>query len=644
MTSSVTAEAMAFADAIRPPELLPMDVYADRYHVLPAGSAAGRRWSTERTPYIREILRRLSPDDPCQEIVMMFASQMSKSEAALVFLGHSISHDPGHVMLVQPTVDDAKKFSKRRVAKLIDGSPTLRDLVGPTKSRDSDNTQLFKSWPGGSLTMVGANAPSGLASVPIQKLILDEVDRYPSSAGEEGDPVSLAKQRTATFGSRRKIVAPSTPTIAGESRIEAWYLEGDQREFWVPHLGCGAYQRLKFENMRWEKGHPETVHMVCIECGERIEEHEKAAMLAEGEWRAGAPYNGKTRSYHISALYAAPGLGWTWREIVEKFLEAKGDPALLQTVVNLLFGETWKRPEGETIDAGSLLDRREGTEVTDGYYRPGRRIPDRCLVVTVAADTQADRIEAEVVGWGDGEESWSLDYVTIPGNTESLSDPCWEALWRVVARRWVRTDGVVLRASIGGIDCGGTGTTTDTVLEWVRSVHGRDGIPCFALKGGPAGPRAIWPNKATVAESGKGRMFVIGQDNAKLRLFARLPHETTSAGYCHFPKVYPSGREADRAHFDQLVSEERHETKTRGQTTYRWRKRRGQVRNEVLDVRVYNIALLEALKRQGLDWKAVAMHVLDSRVKSSDDAPAGRRTETLPRRPAWVDRKRGWLR
>jgi hypothetical protein len=154
-------------------------------------------------------------------------------------------------MLVMPTERDAEAWSKDRFSPMARDTPCLAGRISDPKSRDGSNKILHKRFPGGHLTIVGANAPSGLASRPIRILLCDEVDRYPFSAGAEGDPVNLAKKRTVTFWNR-KIVLVSTPTIRGASRIETAYAESDQRQYWVPCPACGTHQVLVWGQVRWE--------------------------------------------------------------------------------------------------------------------------------------------------------------------------------------------------------------------------------------------------------------------------------------------------------------------------------------------------------------------------------------------------------
>jgi len=103
---------------------------------------------------------------------------------------------------------------------------------------------LAKDFPGGILVLTGANSAVGLRSMPARYLFLDEVDAYPPSADEEGDPVALAEARTRTFAWRRKVFLVSTPTIKGLSRIEREYEASDQRRFFVGCPHCGHQNQL----------------------------------------------------------------------------------------------------------------------------------------------------------------------------------------------------------------------------------------------------------------------------------------------------------------------------------------------------------------------------------------------------------------
>jgi cyclophilin family peptidyl-prolyl cis-trans isomerase len=181
-------------------------------------SAEPGQWRTSRAEYQRGIMDALS-DASVESVVLMSISQTGKGEALSNSVGYYIGQDPAPIMVVMPTERDAEAWSKDRFSPMARDTPCLAGRIADPKSRDGSNKILHKRFPGGHLTIVGANAPSGLASRPIRILLCDEVDRYPVSAGAEGDPVNLAKKRTVTFWNR-KIVLVSTPTIRGASRIE----------------------------------------------------------------------------------------------------------------------------------------------------------------------------------------------------------------------------------------------------------------------------------------------------------------------------------------------------------------------------------------------------------------------------------------
>jgi phage terminase large subunit GpA-like protein len=150
--------------------------------------------------------------------------------------------------------------------------------------------------------------------MPVRYLFLDEVDGYPLDVEGEGDAISLAEARTRTFA-RRKIFIVSTPTISGASAIEREYEASDQRRYFVPCPHCSHRQWLRFEQLRWEKGQPDTAAYICESCDESIAEHHKTWMLEHGEWRAMiSDGTGKTAGFHLSSLYSP--VGWRgWRDI-----------------------------------------------------------------------------------------------------------------------------------------------------------------------------------------------------------------------------------------------------------------------------------------------------------------------------------------
>ncbi len=287
--------------------------WADRHRLLsPRASAEPGRYRTDRTPYIRAIVDALSPTNPTRRVVVMKSAQVGFTEGGNNWIGYVIHHAPGPMLAVQPTVELAKRFSRQRIDPLISESPALRERVKPARSRDAGNTVLSKEFPAGLLVITGANSAVGLRSMPARYLFLDEVDAYPPSADEEGDPVALAEARTRTFSWRSKVFLGSTPTIHGLSRIEREYEATDQRRFFVPCPHCEEKQWLRFERLRWEKGRPETTHYICA-CLRRADrgapqDRDACRWPLAGDRRGPDP---GTIGFHLSALYSPVGwLSW----------------------------------------------------------------------------------------------------------------------------------------------------------------------------------------------------------------------------------------------------------------------------------------------------------------------------------------------
>ncbi len=416
----------AIAGAVKrfaPPESLTVDEWADKHRRLsPESSAEAGPWRTKRTPYLEEPMRAFT-DPKVHKIVMVAASQVGKSELELNIIGYIIDQDPGSILYVHPTIDDARKFSRLRVAPMIRDSKPLKVKVHDVKAKDSGNTILQKSFPGGMLTLTGSNSASALASTPARYIIGDERDRWAASAGTEGDPWALAEARQATFYNA-KAVEVSTPTIKGNSNIETSFYQGTQERWCHRCPECGEYSEIVFDNIHFD---PEVkrirgkkswslksgVSWSCPACGCLIPEDVMRKQPAK--WIADNPdaYKKGVRSFWLNA-FSSP---WTpWEKIVLKFLDAKDDPQRLKVVYNTLLGQLWE-DRGDLEDEDTMLSRRE-----DYGTRPDGtpvELPDGVLVLTCGVDTQDNRLEYEVVGHGKYGETWGIVKGYIMGRPDT---------------------------------------------------------------------------------------------------------------------------------------------------------------------------------------------------------------------------------
>lgn len=578
--------------ALLPPPRLTVSEWADCYRVLDNTSPEPGPWRTDRTPYLREVMDAMSPHSPYERVVLMKGAQVGGSEVILNTVGYLIAHAPAPILLVQPTVEMAKRFSKQRLDALIESTPVLRGKVKDPRSRDSGNTVLMKEFPGGVLILTGANSAVGLRSLPAKHVLADELDAWPADADGEGDPFQLAVKRTAAFGSQRKVIAISTPTIEGLSRIEALYQQGTQSAYLVPCLRCGLEQELIWPQMRWPDGEPEKARYHCQACGFAHGNWMKSEMLARGRWQARAAGDGKTWSGRISALYAPVGFTG-WGDLAREFVEAKRTRETLQVFINTVLGETWRDEAAVPLETDALCGRREPFPA---------EAPAGVALITAGADVQADRIECEIVGWGAGEESWSLGYFVIHGDTGQPE--VWSDLDRLLARQWRHESGLLLSVSAACIDAG---FETATVIEFCSARRSRR---IWAVKGAAGFGKPIWPRRATTGGRNRGEIFLIGVDTAKERVYSRLRVDRPGPGYCHFPL------DRERDWFEQLVSEriivERGERK--------FSKPAG-VRNEALDARAYATAALFSLYMSGLKLDQWAL-TLQSRAVEHIQASA----------------------
>ena len=582
----------AWREGLMPDPLLSVSEWADRHRMLSSkASAEPGRWRTSRTPYLKAIMDCLSPTSPVERVVFMKAAQLGATEMGSNWIGYVIHHAPGPMMAVWPTVEMAKRNSKQRIDPLIEESPALAELIAPARSRDSGNTILAKEFRGGVLVMTGANSAVGLRSMPVRYLFLDEVDGYPLDVEGEGDAISLAEARTRTFA-RRKIFIVSTPTISGASAIEREFEASDQRRYFVPCPHCSHRQWLRFEQLRWDKGQPDSAAYLCESCDTAIPEHHKSWMLEHGEWRAMMDGSGKTAGFHLSSLYSP--VGWrSWRDIAAAWEAAvskeSGSAAAIKTFKNTELGETWVE-EGEAPDWQRLVERRED-------YRIGS-VPQGGLLLVGAADVQKDRIEASVWAFGRGKESWLVEHRVLMGDT--ARDAVWKQLADLIAAHWTHTSGAAMPLARFALD---TGFATQEAYAFVRAC--RD-PRVMAVKGVARGAALIGtPTAVDVSQRGKKlrrgiKVYSVAVGIAKLEFYNNLRKSadvaadglTTvfPAGFVHLPKI-------DAEFIQQLCAEQLITRRDRnGFPVREWQKMRE--RNEALDCYVYARAAASAA---GLD-------------------------------------------
>ena len=562
-----------------PPPDIPMSEWADRYRYLSDKAAAEPgKWRTSRAPYQKAIMDAIS-DQNVRKVVAMWGAQSGKTDCAILNpIGYFVHYDPTSIMVMDPTLEMAEKFSKTRLSPMIRDTPVLSAKIDD-KSRFSGNTILNKNFPGGYLTIVGANSPASLAAQPVRVLLADELDRYPPTAGEEGDPLFLAEQRTKSYWNRKTVIT-STPTIKGSSRIEIEFEHSSMGIWHIPCPGCGEMQTLEwgkiiFDAAKFREGTDRRVWMKCDCC---------EALFSEAEWKAGSGSGRyieehperETKGFFLNSLASTFS---RWEDIVEKFLLAKdeadkGNTMLLRSWTNTELAQTWEE-EGETVEAEDLMQRLETYPA---------ECPEGVLYITVGVDVQDDRFEFEFVGWGVGKESWGLGYVILYGDLKRPE--VWNELDGHLQRKFLKSDGTALTVGCACIDSGGH--FTNEVYRFCRDKVSRR---VFAIRG-RAGMDTPFIGRASRNNRERAPLFLVGVDTGKSLVMDRLNVPYPGPGFCHFSAAEDARYTEE--YFRGLTAEKRVAVWRKGQSWNTWElKNKGYRRNEPLDIRDYATAALE---------------------------------------------------
>lgn len=607
--------------AFRPPEDVTVSEWADAHRRLsPESSAEAGPWRTSRTPYLKEPMDAFS-DPKVRKIVIVAGSQIGKTEMELNCLAYVMDQDPGTVIFVHPTIEDAKKFSRLRISPMLRDCPRLKAKVhGVRDTKDVSKTVLQKSFPGGMLMLTGSNVASALASTPARYIFGDERDRWALSAGREGDPWSLAEARQTTFYNA-KSVEVSTPTVKGASNIETAFAGGTQERWETQCPHCGEYSDIDFDHIRFEPWSEKVngkkvwhvrgeVEWCCPKCGCLSTEAEVRAQPSKWVAQNPSAYDEKgVRSFWLNA-FSSP---WTpWERIVLKFLDAKDDPQRLQVVYNTLFGKLWE-DRGDLANEDEMMQRREDYGVRDDGAPV--EVPDGVLALTCGVDTQDNRIEYEVVGHGRWGETWGVEKGVIMGRPDDAS--VWSRLDGVVTKSWRYRDGRGIRVSMTCVDSGGHYTQ-----EVYEACMARQAMRVFAIKGkgGEGIPYTSVPTKVDVRNvKSCCWLYTLGVDAGKASIMSSLKVEEPGPKYCHFPR----GAGYDENFFSGLLSERLVLSKSSTVNRWKWEKIPGHERNEALDCRNYAMAALDILNP---DFDRL------ERAKSAPKQAASHQTQTRKRR------------
>lgn len=623
-----------------PPPRLTLSQWADEFAILSAESSAEvGKWRT--IPYQRGIMDAIT-DRHIESVTCQKSARVGWTKIINHAVGYFMHYDPCPMMIVQPTIGDAEGYSKDEIAPMLRDTEALAGLVNESGKRDSGNTILHKQFPGGQLRMIGADSPRGFRRVSMRVVCFDEVDGYAATAGEEGDQLKLGIKRTDFFWNR-KILAGSTPTLDSTSRIKRRFEKGDMRYYHVPCPHCQHPQVLKFENLKWDKGQPETAHFLCTspdccdpEIGEvrrigyewqrwMVEEADRRNLAGDKRygWVATNPdADPRHASFHIWAAYSySPNA--TWAHLAAEWIDSHKSTEERKTYVNTVLGETYKG-EGDAPDWKRLYDRREN-------YRKNI-VPAGGFVLFAGADVQKDRIEVEIIAYGPRMESWSVDYRVFPGDTSQIDGDGspFKRLDELLGEWFQHELGGQLQVTMLAID---TGYNTSVVYNWVsrqavNRVFGVDGRDNYSMIVGQ--PKAVQVNTKGKRKGRSVKLWPVGISLVKTELYGWLKQEkpTTESGdilpfgYCHFPEY---GEE----YFKGITAEEIVPRLVKGFRKYQWEKVFD--RNEPLDCRVYGrgVAYLAGVDRWDADQWAELAAAVKVAAPDAEQAPVVRRRQAI---------------
>jgi phage terminase large subunit GpA-like protein len=560
--------ALAAARAWEPPPPIDYLKFAEEHIVFsPRESQFPGPYNRRTFPYFDEILRALSPDDPCRYVTLKCSAQIGKTAMLNIFIGGTMVMDPCDFLVVHPTEENARRWSKLKLRLLLRGTPAL-DAIFPEKSRDGGDSVFMKEHIDGlgSILISGANSPASLSQVTMPRQAQDDLSKW--EMNNAGDPETQADSRSGSI-EFAKILKASTPLVMPGCRITKNFNDGSQEHPYVPCPHCQHEQVLEWENMLAEldEDAPDAAHFTCVKCGTVIEEHHRPQMLEGLKFVA---HNPKAANYHRSFwIWSAYSPLYSWGRIARDWLKAKGDSAAEHVFANDKIGKAWET-RGEAPPWEKLRDR-----ANQSHYGRGT-IPAGGLVLTLGIDCQADFVACQIVAWGRDFRRFVVDYIALPGHIST--EGCRQKLNDLLQQTWKNEAGNRIALDVAAID--GNAWTED-VWDWARR-HPRHRLMMVRGGNNDNAPRLARVKKERNDRTGRllkwaGRFFNFNASIMKMALYRDLAKEDPlEKGGVAFP------RGLDDAYFQELTAEHRKPVKKHGFTQWRWEKDPAQA-NEALD-------------------------------------------------------------
>lgn len=544
--------------------------WANKYRYLSAKSSARPgKYNSALTPWIPGILDAVY-DKNVVEVVGMKSAQVAWTDGVMNnTIGYNIHLNPVPMMILFPKSEDGKGYSKKKLKPMIEVTPVLRERVNISSSRGQDNTTMYKEFDGGYLQLVGSNSTGNVKSDPVPHVYVEEPDDCNTNVGDQGDSISLIRERMKTFDSNRKMIFGGTPKVKGLSRVESSYRKSDRRKFYIPCHECGESHVLSWDNVKWDEADSvidevygnalwEKAFYVCPHCAVPWDDAQKNRNVRKGKWIAEAEFKG-VAGFYINELYS-PFEASRLKHLVKKYLEAKYEERCGNNKDIIVFTNSTL---GLPYEFGSSKLKPDDLRALASEEYKELECPMRGLAVTIGIDIQHDRLAVVMMAWGRNREAFTIYWGEIYAkvSTTDINDPVWSALDDLVFAPIKHQSGVEIHAQAITLDCG-DGNTNDAGYDWVRSrskSHPRVTIRAGKGSSATTDPEIYSPGKKIDTKKSYGKqskadkrgvsLYMVGTNKAKDWIFNQLSNLVDGVGQFSFYK----GIRDD--YYDQMLGE-----------------------------------------------------------------------------------------